>query len=96
MVLRSRPSLSLLPDLALCPLPLLLALGGWQGGLLAAPLALGESWIIWGSERVLEVLTPSLPHPDTQQLSWDFKSWAESSCSNVFSGCGFLKSQALD
>lgn len=92
MVLRPRPSLSLLPDLALCPLSLLLALGGWRGRLLAAPLALGESWTIWGSERVLEVL----PHSDTQQLSWDFKSWVESSCSNVFSGCGFLKSQALD
>lgn len=56
----------------------------------------GESWIIWGSKGVLEVLTSSLPHTDTQQLSWDFKSWAESSYRNVFSGRGFLKSQALD
>ena len=31
-----------------------------------------------------------------QQLSWDCKSWAEGSCSSVFSACGFLKSQALD
>ena len=65
MVLRPRPSLSLLPDLALCPLPLLLALGGWRGGLLAAPLAPGESRINCGSERVLEVLSPSLPRSDT-------------------------------